>query len=74
MASRDMEILWVTGRSGGTTKLQLRLSPREKLMAFNQESQDKWAFKEREARNWRPVEDIKERGVAGEGLLCTFHI
>lgn len=43
-------------------------------MAFNQESQDKWAFKEREARNWRPVEDIKQRGVAGEGLLCTFPI
>lgn len=69
-----MEGLWVTAGSGNAIKLQLRLSPREKFMVFNQESQDKLDFKVREAGNCRPVEDKKEWGVAGEGLLCTFGI
>ena len=32
----------------------------------------KWDSRVREARNWRPVEDEKEREIDGEWLSCTF--
>ena len=57
MTSKDIERLWVTSRCRSATKLQLRLSPRDKLMVFTQESQDKMGFQSKKAKkletSWR---------------------
>lgn len=57
MASKDVKSLWVTRRCQSATKLQLRLSPREKLMVFNQESQGKMGFQSKKGKKletgWR---------------------
>ena len=44
MASKDVKSLWVTSMCQSAPKLQLRLSPREKLIVFNQDSQGKMGF------------------------------